>query len=126
MTQTQFYILLGCYGAVVFWGSIVNKIKPAKVTFFTKSRVRIVWIALAGIMVLGSGIAGYVGMILSWRAAPWIFAFGVFGKILGSLFIRSDQDDRSGLGFMLSEGELFLDGVILTCVFFGPARHLFL
>jgi len=134
MTATQFIALLCLYLAVVAFNFIsgrlaplpehVVKAKPNRQEILRqRSRVYLAGCLVANVLVMACGIVGILGMFLFWRFAPWLFGGAVIGKIL--LFRLPFWKVSSGLESMLSELELFLDGVILTLAIFGPARHLF-
>lgn len=134
MTRQHFIILLLVYGAVVFLGVMAGKVsrlpdqvqsaKPNRMEILKqRSRIYVGLFAITSILVVICGIVGFLGMFFFWRFAPWIFGLGVFVK---TLFFRTVfWKVQSGLEHMFNELELLLDGVVLTLVFFGPAKQLF-
>lgn len=134
MTAKQFIALLCLYVAVValnlFSGRLTSlpehvvKAKPNRQEILRqRSRLYLAGCLLANVLVVACGVVGILGMFLFWRFSPWVFGGAVIGKIL--LFRLPFWKVASGLESILSELELFLDGVILTLALFGPARHLF-
>lgn len=134
MTAQQFTALLCLYVAVVVLNFLasrfvslpehVAKVKPNREEMLRqRSKLYLAGFGAANVLVIGCGLAGVVGMFLFWRFSPWVFGGAVFGKIL--LFRLPFWKISTGLETMLTELELFLDGVILTLALFGPARHLF-
>jgi hypothetical protein len=134
MNATQFIALLCLYLAVVAFNFLsgrfarppehLAKAKPNRQEILRqRSKVYLAAFSLANVLVMACGVFGLLGMFLFWRFSPWVFGGAVIGKIL--LFRLPFWRVSSGLESMLSELELFLDGVILTLALFGPARHLF-
>ena len=134
MTQKQFFMVLCCYGLVVILGFVAEKFgslpdhvisaKPNRMDILSrKSKFYLGVFTLTNVLVIGCGVTGFIGMFFLWRFAPWLFVAGIAGKVM--LFRTTFWKVRSGLEDMFSEIELLLDGVILTLVFFGPARHFF-
>jgi hypothetical protein len=134
MTRQQFNVLLYVYALVVTLGFVVGKFvllpdhvvsaKPNRMDILRrKSKFYLGVFTLTNTLVIGCGAVGFIGMFFLWQFTPWLFAGSIAGKIF--LFPTTFWKVRSGLDDMLSEIELLLDGVILTLVFFGLARHLF-
>ncbi|MBI3850479.1 MAG: hypothetical protein HY298_09465 [Verrucomicrobia bacterium] len=134
MTQQQFNVLLCVYALVVTLGFVVGKFvllpdhvvsaKPNRMDILRgKSKFYLAVFTLANTLVIGCGVVGFIGMFFLWQFAPWLFAGSITGKIF--LFPTTFWNVRSGLDHMVNEIELLLDGIILTLVFFGPARNLF-
>jgi len=134
MTYQQLILILCGYALVVAGGFLVGKIVPLpdhverakpnrKEILAQKSKLYLGVFTITSCLVVGAGIVGFIGLFFRWHLAPWIFAGSLAGKIL--LFPSVFWKVRSGLEDMFSDLELLLDGVILTLVFFGPARPLF-
>lgn len=134
MTQAQFIALLCVYVIVVVLTFVADRFtqvpehvvsaKPNRQEILgRKSKLYIGVFTIVNALVIGCGVVAVIGMFFFWHIAPWLFAGSVAARIF--LFATLFWKVRSGLEDMLNEIELLLDGVILTLVFFGPARHLF-
>jgi hypothetical protein len=74
--------------------------------------------------VLGAGLIAYIGMFCFWSPARYIFLAAVLLKIISPpIFVP--WMIHTGWEELFGELELFLDGVILTLCFLGPAKNLF-
>ena len=135
MTHSQFIGLLCVYGITYILSEIAEKCvslpqhviaaKPNLIkNLKLKSKFYLACFLLVTVVVAACGIIGFVGMLFFWPTAPWIFGCGVVGKILLSRIV-SAVIIQGGVKHMFNEIELLLNGVILTLIFFGPAKQLF-
>ena len=69
------------------------------------------------------GLAGFIGMFFLWPPAPCLFSIYVAAPILASSLLSHTV--QSGIEELFGHLETFLEGVILTLIFFGPAKDLF-
>jgi hypothetical protein len=92
--------------------------------FATKSKYFVVTFLIIGISCLLAGVVGFVGMFFFWPQAPFIYFSGVASKILFSPLLPV-KNPRTVWENMCGEIELFLDGLLMALVFFGPAKNLF-
>ncbi|HEY5042530.1 MAG TPA: hypothetical protein VIK53_11060 [Verrucomicrobiae bacterium] len=134
MTHYQFIILQCVYVVAVLSGVAASKFaalpphvvaaKPNRTELLKqKSKAYLGVFLILNTLVVVAGVVGFVGMLFLWPASPWIFAGGIAGKLI--FFPAFTWKVKSGLEDRLAELELFLDGVFVAFIFFGPARHLF-
>jgi hypothetical protein len=134
MTHYQFIILQCVYLVAVFSGIAASKFaalpphvvaaKPNRTELLKqKSKVYLCVFLILNTSVCVAAVIGFIGMFFLWSASPWIFGGSIAGKLL--FFPGFTWKVKSGLEDRLVELELFLDGVFVAFIFFGPARHLF-
>lgn len=76
-----------------------------------------------GIATLLALTVGYIGMFLCWGPSRHIYSVALLGKLSYSLAVPwSAQIARV---VFLGNLELLLDGVLITLIWAGPAKHLF-
>src|ERR1700722_19435539 len=131
MSRTLFIILLCAYGLFEVFGILANKrvrlpehverAKPDKAKIFGgKSKLYCMFMLCATILVSISGIVGFVGMFFFWKAAPWFFGFGIFGKAVFNP--KALWSIRNGWENTFAALEEFLGGIIFALAFFGIAK----
>jgi hypothetical protein len=69
------------------------------------------------------GFVGFLGMFFLWPPAPWLFGIYVIGMMFASPFFSYTV--MTGTEGLFDSLEIFLEAVILTLIFFGPAKELF-
>ena len=84
-------------------------------------------IGLTNVLILIIGLAGFVGLFFLWPPARWLFGASILANIvIGKIFSFPRYVVRSPVAEVFVELEFFLGGVIVSLIFFGPARTLFL
>ena len=134
MTHQQFIAVLCVYALAVVFGFVAAKherlpkdVPDDKVykeaILRQKSKLYIAVYGITAALILSCLAVGFVGMLFLWPVAPWLFALSVAGDIL--FYPRLGWRFKSELESKLSELQMVMAGVIVTLVFFGPARYLF-
>ena len=135
VTHIQFIVILCVYVIIIVLSVIAEECvslpedaraaKPnLRKNFKFKSKANLAVFFFTSVFVVSCGIIGFIGMLFFWPAAPWIFGYGVVGRILLTRIV-AEVIVEGGLKHMFYEVELLLEGVIITLIFFGPARQLF-
>lgn len=134
ISKTYFRVLLLCYVIVValnflsdtWTASVVPDIVKELEPSIQPTESMVLWISQGIFLVstLVMGLMGFVGMFFFWSPARYIYLIAVVYKILLMLPIVSWQV-HTNWEECFGETELFLDGVILTLCFLGPAKYLF-
>jgi len=129
MQRKYFIFILILYIAIIVSGGIVEVLTefmiPPSVVEMEKAAKGSLLILIIAPLVLLSGIIGLIGMFCFWEPAIYIFTTAIIAKIvlnptLGEWKAMTRWDQ------VFSELEILLDGIIITFIFFGPARKLFI
>jgi hypothetical protein len=134
MNRTQFIELLCAYGLLVLLCLLakkcvrlpehVERAKPEKLNILGgKSKLYYIFMLCAIGLVSSSNLVGFLGMFLFWKAAPWIFGFGIIGRFV--FHPKAVWSVCSGWEDTFIGLETLLGGIIIALTLFGSARHLF-
>jgi hypothetical protein len=104
---------------------ITNAKSKSEEIFKRKIKPHPIPVIIGNGFILGCGLVGFIGMFFLWYIAPFLFAVSIVGKHFSGPYLQVFWSIKNGWETLLGSLELFMDGVILTLVFFGPARPLF-
>jgi hypothetical protein len=134
MSREYFYILLVAYAFVVAinftedWILSLKDKSPRKreICEYLKTKPKLYRVAVMLIfsVTVIAGVVGYIGMYFFWPLSPFIYFTSIATKLFYTPFFPV-RYESSSLERTCIEIELFLDGVLMTLIFFGSAKTLF-
>ena len=134
MSEIHFHAILLAYAALIalnvmlgslpLYGGTVRR-DLVREYLRSRPRARSLPFLIVGVLIIASGLVGYVGMFFFWSPAPIIFTAATVSKqVLFPVFLPVSNRKSEWEG-ACSSIEHMLDGFIAAITILGPARNLF-
>jgi len=129
MQRKHFIFILIAYIVVIIGGgvsvSLTRFLIPSAVVEIEEMDEPSLSVLIIGPIIILGAVVGLIGMLCFWRPAIYIFTAAVIAKIILSPILGTWKAVASW-ETVFGELEILLDGIIITLIFFGPAKNLFI